>query len=129
MQLRADHGYTGSTVQKCLYLAKGNLTTAARLPAVASAVQDMMKTNMTLPELVALGLLAKEVDVDNVISRRVPAYGRNYRSGWYAILRPQATREMMSDVSLALAGGPVRPATGEEDLGHIGARTSGQSSR
>lgn len=72
-------------VLKELLRQKGNLASAARLPRIVSALQDMIKTDMTLPELVALGMLARQIDTSQIISRMLPTH--SYRgAAWYAVL-------------------------------------------
>lgn len=93
-------------VLKELVRQKSNLATAARLPQIIYAIEDMIKTNMTVPELIALGLLARTLDTDHVISRMVPTHAY-LNGGWYAVMEPEATRRMMAEVETALAGGPI----------------------
>jgi LCP family protein required for cell wall assembly len=109
-------------VLKELARQKGNLASATHLPQVVSALQDMVRTDMTLPELVALGMLARQVDTTQVISRLVPT--RSYRGGaWYAVLDPAGTRELMGQVEQSLLGGVIPQDTSPERNEHIGQGT------
>ena len=84
-----------------LVLQKANMATAARLPEVIRTIRDMVRTDMTTPELVALGLLAKESDLHNVISRSLPAkdaVARARGAPSYAYWDAQGTRKMMAEV-------------------------------
>ena len=113
---------------------KGNLATVARLPQVIHALEGLIKTNMSLAELTALGLLAKDVDTANVISRVVPSHGR-MSGAWYAVLEPQRTQAMMAEVAAALTGGDVTPDPHAEASPQIGGgsltrtETAGQRAR
>jgi polyisoprenyl-teichoic acid--peptidoglycan teichoic acid transferase len=109
-------------VLKELARQKGNFASAARLPQIASALQEMIRTDMTLPELVALGMLARQVDTTQVISRMVPT--RAYRgAAWYAVLDPDATRELMAQVEQSLLGGVIPQDTSPERNDRIGQGT------
>lgn len=113
---------------------KGNFATVARLPQVIHALEGLIKTNMSLAELTALALLAKDLDMDNVVSRVVPSHGR-MSGAWYAVLEPQRTRAMMAEVAAALAGGEVTPDPHAEASPQIGggsltrAQPAGQTAR
>jgi LCP family protein required for cell wall assembly len=106
-------------VLKELIKQKGHLATVARLPQIVNAIQDMVKTDMSIPELIAFGLLARQVDTGNVISRMVPSHA--YMNGaWYAILEPQGTQKVLAEVQSAIAGGQIRPDTSPERNDRIG---------
>ena len=126
---RRDHRYGDSSdhdrsqrqqyVLKELIKQKGNLTTATKLPQIVHALRDMIRTDMSAPELVALGLLAKQVDTSQVISRVVPSHAR-MSGAWYAVLEPERTTRMMAEVQAALAGGPIPPDSSRERNERIG---------
>lgn len=98
---------------------KGNLATVARLPQVIHALDGLIKTDMSMAELTALALLAKDMDLDNIISRVVPTRG-HMRGAWYAVLEPQRTRNMMAEAAAALAGGELTPDPHAEASPQIG---------
>lgn len=109
-------------VLKELIKQKGHLATVTRLPQIVNALQDMIKTDMSIPELIAFGLLARQVDTNNVISRLIPSHA--YMNGaWYAVLEPEGARKVIAEVENAIAGGPIRPDTSPERNEHIGLGT------
>lgn len=107
-------------VLKELIRQKGKTATATRLPGVVNTIQDMLATNMAFPELVALGLLAKDVKLDEVITRVVPYRARQYNGGWYAQWKPTESRKMMAEVQLGLSGGRLPADTDRERNPEIG---------
>jgi LCP family protein required for cell wall assembly len=106
-------------VLKELIKQKGHLATVTRLPQIVNALQDMIRTDMSIPELIAFGLLARQVDTNNVISRLIPSHA--YVNGaWYAVLEPEGAKKVIAEVEDAIAGGPIRPDTNPERNEHIG---------
>ncbi|NSW55415.1 MAG: LCP family protein [Armatimonadetes bacterium] len=95
-------------VLKELVKQKAKPATVTRLPQVVHALREMVSTNMTVAELAALGLLARELDLDNTISR-VIATRPEHSSAWYAILLPGETKARMEEVDAALSGGEIAP--------------------
>jgi LCP family protein required for cell wall assembly len=109
-------------VLKELIKQKGHLATVSRLPQIVHAIEDMVRTDMSLPELMALGLLARQVDTTKVISRMVPTHA--YMHGaWYAVLEPEATRKVVGEVESAIAGGTIAPDASPERNESIGRGT------
>lgn len=106
-------------VLKELVKQKGNLASATRLPQIVYALHDMLDTDMTIPELVALGLLVRRIDTSQVISRLVPSHAY-MNVAWYAILEPEGTRKVMQEIQAGLAGAPVPRDNNPERNPHIG---------
>lgn len=100
-------------VLKELVRQKAKPTTVTRLPQVVHALREMVSTNMTVAELAALGLLARDLDLDNTISR-VIATRPEHSSAWYAILLPRETKARMEEIDAALLGGEIAPDTDVE---------------
>ena len=105
---------------KELIKQKSNLASATRLPQVVYALRDMVATNMGVTELMALALLAKQCDVSHVISRMTPSHAR-MAGAWYAVLEPEATRQMMAEVQSGLQGQAVAEDNNPERNAKIGA--------
>jgi len=106
-------------VLKELVRQKAHLSSVTRLPQVVQTLKDMVTTDMTMDELVSLGLLASKMDLENVVFRVVPTHAER-SSAWYAVLEPGPTAEMMAQLTTILDGGEIDEYENPELNPHIG---------
>ncbi len=106
-------------VLKELVRQKAHFASVGRLPQIVQTLKDMIRTDMIASELVGLGLLAKQMDLDNVVCRVVPTHAER-SSAWYAVLLPGAAEAMMTELAAVLEGAEIPDYDGPEVNPEIG---------